>query len=212
MNVVDIAEGYRVRMGFGQRWHKHYIHGAMSLYSTGYKDLNNKNLSEVTLGGRYEYKRNRQENIYVLARYRRSLDIETTSNQILIRCKWTKRYQDDFSFHCYLSAQSQKKNNQWSWGHLWYTEVRYNPWKIIQHQARLMLSTHTGPDALLDYPYTISLPYGFPQAFSLGQAHLVNSLTIRWRRGIRIAILYNSKITKEDSLHRVHLQLEFSMR
>ena len=137
--------------------------------------------------------------------------IETTSNHILIRYKWTRRYRDDFSFHCYLSAQAQAKNNQWSWGHLWYTEVRYNPWKIIQHQARLMLSTHTGPDALLDYPYTISLPYGFPQAFSLGQAHLVNSLTIRWRRGIRIAILYNSKITKEDSLHRVHLQLEFSM-
>ena len=212
MKVIDIAEGYQVRMGLGQRWHKHYIHGAISLYSTGYKDLNNKNLSEVTLGGRYEYKRNRQENMYVLARYRRSLDIETTSNHILIRCKWTKRYQDDFSFHCYLSAQAQKKNNQWSWGHLWYTEVRYNPWKIIQHQARLMLSTHTGPDALLDYPYTISLPYGFPQAFSLGQVHLVNSLTIRWQKGIRIAILHNSKITKEDSLHRVHLQLELSLR
>ena len=126
-------------------------------------------------------------------------------------CKWTKHYQDDFSFHCFLSAQAQKKHNQWSWGQLWYTEVRYKPWKKIQHWARLTLSSHTGPDALLDYPYTISLPYGFPQAFSLGQVHLVNSLTIRWQKGIRIAILHNSKITLEDSLHRVHLQLELSL-
>lgn len=212
MNVIDIAEGHQVRMGLGHRWRKHYIHGAISLYSTGYKDLSNKNLSEVTLGGRYEYKRNRSENMYVLARYRRSLDIESTLHKILIRCKWTKHYQDDFSFHCYLSAQVQKKHNQWSWGQLWYTEVRYKPWKKIQHRARLTLSSHTGPDALLDYPYTISLPYGFPQAFSLGQVHLVNSLTIRWQKGIRIAILHNSKITKEDSLHRVYLQLELSLR
>lgn len=199
-------------MGLGHQWRKHYMHGALSLYSSRYNDLNNKNQSQVTLGGRYEYKRNRQENIYVLARYRRSLNIETTSNQILIRCKWTKRYQDDFSFHCYLSAQVQEKNNQWSWGQLWYTEVRYSPWKKIQHRARLMLSTHTGPSALLDYPYMISLPYGFPQTFSLGHAQFVNSLMIRWRRGIRIALLHNSKITKEDSLHRVHLQLELSLR
>ena len=212
MNVIDIDEGHQVRMGLSHRWSKHYIHGALSLYSSRYNDLNNKNQSQIMLGGRYEYKRNRQENMYVLARYRRSLDIETTSNQILIRCKWTKRYQYDFSFHCYLSAQAQKKINQWSWGHLWYTEVRYNPWKNIQHRSRLTLSTHSGPDALLDYPYTISLPYGFPQAFSLGQVNLVNSLTIRWRRGIRTAILHNSKITKEDSLHRVHLQLELSLR
>ncbi|MEC7267756.1 MAG: hypothetical protein VXV82_03970, partial [Bacteroidota bacterium] len=212
MKVIDIAEGYQVRMGLGHRWRKHYIHGAISLYSTGYKDLNNKNLSQVTLGGRYEYKRNRQENMYVLARYRRYLDIETTLHHILIRCKWTKRYQDHFSFHCYLSTQAQKKYNQWSWGQLWYTEVRYNPWKIIQHRARLSFSTHTGPDALLDYPYTISLPYGFPQAFSLGQVHLVNSLTIRWRRGIRIAILHNAKLNKENSLQRVHLQIELSLR
>ena len=100
--------------------------------------------------------------------------------------------QDDFSFHCYLSAQVQEKNNQWSWGQLWYTEVRYSPWKKIQHRARLMLSTHTGPSALLDYPYMISLPYGFPQTFSLGHAQFVNSLMIRWRRGIRIALLHNS--------------------
>ena len=90
--------------------------------------------------------------------------------------------------------------------------LRYSPWKIIQHRARLTLSTHTGPDALLDYPYTISLPYGFPQAFSLGQVHLVNSLTIRWQRGIRIAILHNAKLNKENSLHRVHLQIELSLR
>ena len=212
MNIIDIAEGYQVRMGLGHRWRKHYIHGAISLYSTGYKDLNNKNLSQVTLDGRYEYKRNRQENMYVLARYRRYLDIETTLHHILIRCKWTKRYQDHLSFHCYLSTQAQKKNNQWSWGQLWYTEVRYNPWKIIQHRARLSFSTHTGPDALLDYPYTISLPYGFPQAFSLGQVHLVNSLTIRWRRGIRVAILHNAKLNKENSLQRVHLQIELSLR
>ena len=212
MNVIDIDEGHQVRMGLSHRWSKHYIHGALSLYSSRYNDLNNKNQSQVTLGGRYECKRNRQENMYVLARYRRSLDIETTSNQILIRCKWTKRYQDDLSFHCYLSAQAQKKDNQWSWGHLWYTEVRYNPWKVIQHRARLTLSTHTGPDALLDYPYTISLPYGFPQAFSLGQVHLVNSLTIRWRRGIRISVLHNAKLNKEDSLQRLHLQIELSLR
>lgn len=34
----------------------------------------------------------------------------------------------------------------------------------------------------------------------------------RWQKGIRIAILHNSKITLEDSLHRVHLQLELSLR
>ena len=212
MNIIDIADGYQVRMGLGQRWSKHYIHGAISLYSSRYKDLNNKNQSQVTLGGRYEYKRNRQENIYVLARYRQDHNEETSSNQMLIRFKWTKRYQDDLSFHCYLSAQAQGKNNQWSWGQLWYTELRYSPWKNIQHRARLTLSAHTGPDALLDYPYTISLPYGFPQAFSLGHLQLVNSLTIRWRRGIRIAILHNSKITKENSLHRVHFQIELSLR
>ena len=212
INVVDIAEGYQVRMGFGHRWSKHYIHGAVSLYSTGYNDLNNKNASEIALGGRYEYKRNRQENMYVLARYRRSSDIESTLHHILIRCKWTKHYHDDFSFHCYLSAQAQKKHNQWSWGQLWYTELRYNPCKIIQHRARLTLSSHTGPDALLDYPYTISLPYGFPQAFSLGDVQLVNSLTILWRRGMRIAILHNAKLGKEDALQRVHLQIELSLR
>lgn len=212
MNVIDIAEGYQVRMGLGHRWRKHYIHGAISLHSTRYNDLNNENQSQITLGGRYEYKRNRKENMYVLGRYRQGHDEETTSNHILIRYKWTRRYRDDFSFHCYLSVQAQTKNNQWSWGQLWYTEVRYSPWKIIQHRARLTLSTHTGPDALLDYPYTISLPYGFPQAFSLGQVHLVNSLTIRWQRGIRIAILHNAKLNKENSLHRVHLQIELSLR
>ena len=109
MNAVDIAEGYHVRMGLGHRWSKHYLHGAISLYSSGYNDLNNQNHSQVTLGGRYEYKRNRQENIYVLARYRQGHNEETSSNEMLIRCKWTKHYQDDFSFHCYLSAQAQKK-------------------------------------------------------------------------------------------------------
>ena len=108
MNVIDIAEGYQVRMGLGHRWRKHYIHGAILLYSSEYNNLNNENQSQSTLGGRYEYKRNRQENVYVLARYRRSLDIESTLHHILIRCKWTKRYQDDFSFHCYLSTQAQK--------------------------------------------------------------------------------------------------------
>ena len=63
MNVVDIAEGHQVRMGLGHQWRKHYMHGALSLYSSRYNDLNNKNQSQVTLGGRYEYKRNRQENI-----------------------------------------------------------------------------------------------------------------------------------------------------
>ena len=58
----------------------------------------------------------------------------------------------------------------------------------------------------------ISLPYGVPQTFSLGHAQFVNSLMIRWRRGIHIVHLHNSKITKEDSLHRVHLQLELSLR
>ena len=85
INVIDIDEGHQVRMGLSHRWSKHYIHGALSLYSSRYNDLNNKNQSQIMLGGRYEYKRNRQENMYVLARYRRSLDIETTSNQILIR-------------------------------------------------------------------------------------------------------------------------------
>ena len=115
MNVIDIAEGYQVRMGLGHRWRKHYIHGAISLYSSEYNDLNNENQSQATLGGRYEYKRNRQENMYVLARYRRSLDIESTLHHILIRCKWTKRYQDDFSFHCYISAQAQKKTINGLW-------------------------------------------------------------------------------------------------
>jgi len=63
---------------------------------------------------------------------------------------------------------------------------------------------------ILDAPPT-SLPYGFPQAFSLGQVELVNSLTIRWQRGVRVAILHNSKFTKEDSLHRIHLQIELSL-
>ena len=211
-NVIDIAEGYQVRMGLGHQWSKHYLHGAISLYSSRYNDLNIENQSQVIIGGRYDYKRNRKESIYVMVRYRQSLESETTPNHIIFRLKWTKRYQDDFSFHCYLSAQTQGQKNQWSWGQLWYTEVRYSPWKSIQHRARLTLSTHTGPDALLDYPYTISLPYGFPQAFSLGQVQLVNSLTIRCRRGIRIAILHNSKLTKEDSLHRVHLQIELSLR
>jgi len=67
-------------------------------------------------------------------------------------------------------------------------------------------------EAGLRLSYMISLPYGFPQTFSLGHAQFVNSLMIRWRRGIRIALLHNSKITKEDSLHRVHLQLELSLR
>jgi len=86
----------------------------------------------------------------------------------------------------------------------------YNP--LLYGQEYAIGIPHTGPDALLDYPYTISLPYGFPQAFSLGQVHLVNSLTIRWQRGIRIAILHNAKLNKENSLHRVHLQIELSLR
>ena len=110
-----------------------------------------------------------------------------------------------------LSAQTQHRKKQWSWGQLCYTEVRYSPVKRFHHRARLTLSTHTGPDALLDYPYTLFLPYGFPQAFSLGQVELVNSLTIRWQRGVRVAILHNSKFTKEDSLHRIHLQIELSL-
>ena len=211
MNAIEIAEGAQVRMGLGHRWKKHYIQGVISLYSKKYDDVNNENQGQITLGGRYEYKPDRQESIYVMARYRQSQDLTTSLNHILIRLKWTKRFQDNVSFHCYLSAQTQHRKKQWSWGQLCYTEVRYSPVKRFHHRARLTLSTHTGPDALLDYPYTLSLPYGFPQAFSLGQVELVNSLTIRWQRGVRVAILHNSKFTKEDSLHRIHLQIELSL-